>query len=176
MRNLESTNLSPSAVDQPAEYVPTPMQYMDGVAYLPGNAFSIMAVRRTLAAREQAAAGNDQPSADNEPVVAAALAAHASNDGSVTDMNWILEPPPRPAIDDDPDYGQDEELALLAARSDMLLEILTAEQEEMDEAVGAGRPGHDMPGSSKDEESSKIAILLPNPAPSSTGTRLLFAL
>lgn len=132
---LEPTTRSASPVDHAVDFVPTPMEYMDGVAYRPGNAFSIMAARRTLAAREQAAAEIDQPSADNEPVEAAAS---ASDNVSVTDLDWVLELPPCPYVSD----GSGEELALLnqqyAGLSGVIQETLAAvaaeEAEDMDEA------------------------------------------
>lgn len=132
---LEPIISSASPVDYAVDFVPTPMEYMDGVAYRPGNAFSIMAARRTLAVREQTAAGIDQPSADNEPVEAAAS---ASDNVSVTDLDWVLELPPCPYASD----GSGEELALLnqqyADQSGIIQETLAAvaaeEAEDMDEA------------------------------------------
>lgn len=132
---LEPTTRSASPVDHAVDFVPTPMEYMDGVAYRPGNAFSIMAARRTLAAREQAAAGIDQPSADNEPVKAAA---NASNNVSVTDLDWVLELPPCPHVSD----GSGEELALLnqqyaslhGTNQETLAAVAAEEAEDTDEA------------------------------------------
>ncbi|KAJ5190688.1 uncharacterized protein N7498_009673 [Penicillium cinerascens] len=129
---FERTISSASPVDPAVDFVPTPMEFMDGVAYRLGNAFSIMEARRTLAAREQAAAGIDQPSADNEPVEAAAS---ASDNVSVTDLDWVLELPPCPYASD----GSGEELALLnqqyAGLNGVLQEVLAAEEaEDMDDA------------------------------------------
>lgn len=126
-QTLASTNLSTTSVDYTVEVVSTPMQYMDGVAYRPGNAFSIMTARRFIAAREQDAAGIERPSEESEPTVAAGGALGST---SVEDMDWLRELPSCPHVD-----GADEELASLnQAYSDLNSVLQQALAEETEEA------------------------------------------